>query len=389
MLEIQKFLRSHSPKSALSKAAEKFKLDVSEEGDLVQLNYGMDSPRGIPETDECRGLILEKPSWRLVAYPFYRFYNAHEGFAASLDLNTSSLMEKLDGTLITMYPYKGEIKVATRGMVFAHGSVGPARKGEFVEFSFADLFWKTVRENYSHALCSEIGFLGDTCIMFELTTPENRVVTPYFSRGLHLLAARCISDDWKELDPNELDALSFNMGIPRPKVYEFKNADHINSMISMLPTLEEGFVLVDFAQMVRGSFARIKIKNPQYLAAAHLLGSNFNPKRVLEVILKDAEDEFISYFPEYKDTFVKVRVAFEELAFQLQQEYDAIKHLCSDPKNREQKKVFAEQAKKSTCPSVLFKVVGGHSPTARHALEAMGQFKVDSVYDLLCHTTLK
>ena len=84
MLAIQKYLRE----KGLDAAVEEFKLSVNTDGSLVQLNYTMfDSPRESQECCECRGLILDSArDWAVVAYPFFRFFNEHEGPAAKIDL---------------------------------------------------------------------------------------------------------------------------------------------------------------------------------------------------------------------------------------------------------------------------------------------------------------
>ncbi len=385
-LAIQKFLREQHPNTAIKKAVEKFGIDVSEQDDLVQLNYGIDSPR-VQETNECRGLILKKFTWDIVAYPFYRFFNHTEGHAAKCNLDSSVLFQKLDGSLLIVYPHNGTINVATRGMMFAHGTVGAAYMKTTSAKTFADLFWETIGM-VCPKLSNKYMWPNDICFCMELTTPENRVVTPYFDKKVHVLSARRTTD-WEELSQAELLNVCEYMGLPMPKVYEFKNDKHINSLMSMLPTLDEGFVLVDYNQKSNGSFARIKIKNPRYLAAAHLLGSHFSPKRVLECILADGEEEFLSYFPEYKDTFVKVNVALEVLSHELQNEYNAIQHLCLDPKDRAQKKVFAAEAVKTRCSSVLFNLISGSISSVRQGLFDMGRNNLDKLYEILLRTTLK
>jgi len=46
---------------------------------LVILNYSQfDSPKDHPLVRECRGLVLEVGSWKIVARSFYRFFNFGE-----------------------------------------------------------------------------------------------------------------------------------------------------------------------------------------------------------------------------------------------------------------------------------------------------------------------
>ena len=46
---------------------------------------------------ECRGMILEKGTWDVVALPFLKFFNAGEKHAAVIDWTSARVYEKLDG----------------------------------------------------------------------------------------------------------------------------------------------------------------------------------------------------------------------------------------------------------------------------------------------------
>ena len=94
-LAIQKAIRERG----LDAVVDEFSLKVREEGDLVQLNYNqIDSPRGVVEADECRGLILRRDTWEVVAHSFTRFFNLGESEAdVPTDLQRCVLLEKMDG----------------------------------------------------------------------------------------------------------------------------------------------------------------------------------------------------------------------------------------------------------------------------------------------------
>jgi hypothetical protein len=50
-----------------------------------------------PEIQDCRGIILEKGTWKVMSLAFRKFFNAEESNAAKIDWNTASVLEKLDG----------------------------------------------------------------------------------------------------------------------------------------------------------------------------------------------------------------------------------------------------------------------------------------------------
>jgi tRNA splicing ligase len=71
----------------------------------LQLRYDQfRSPFGEPIVQECRGLILdEKENWKLVAYPYKKFFNYQEKYAAELDWKNITVYEKVDGSIATLY----------------------------------------------------------------------------------------------------------------------------------------------------------------------------------------------------------------------------------------------------------------------------------------------
>jgi len=113
MLNVQEYLI----KNGLQKLQDEFHIEVKEYPDRVTLNYSqIDSPKFNPICDECRGLILRKGTWEVMAMSFVRFYNFAEGIEekdklsgnqreASFDeprtwklcLNDALIQNKLDG----------------------------------------------------------------------------------------------------------------------------------------------------------------------------------------------------------------------------------------------------------------------------------------------------
>lgn len=340
MLEIQKYLRSKHPTSAVRHACEEFDLEVDEKDDLVLFNYGFTGKsKGRRAGEECRGLVLEKPSWNVVAYPFYRFYNAHEGYAAKIDYSTATLQKKLDGSMVTLYPYKGDWHVATRGKLDASGRVGSWDK------TFAQYFWETFQK---YADKSVLNVAGNSCITMELTGPDNRVITPYNESALTILMGRDL-DSLNELPPTPLKALSKLWGIPVVESFSYSTGDHIKNLVKMLPALEEGFVVVDYAHPSLGNFPRVKIKNPKYLEAHAFIGSGFNIKKAAELVLGGGADEFVEYFPEYKEILYSIKEKLACLIEELEGNYKSIKHI-------ESRRDFAFSAQRTKLPWVMFKL---------------------------------
>lgn len=69
----------------------------------------IDSPMSNAIVQDARGTILdEDDNWRIVAFPFRKFFNFNESNAAKLNWSGGvKVMEKLDGSLMILYSYKG------------------------------------------------------------------------------------------------------------------------------------------------------------------------------------------------------------------------------------------------------------------------------------------
>lgn len=349
MLAIQKFLKAKGH-DALSKAIERFKIDIyNEDPELIVLNYHMiESPRGIQEVEECRGLVLERKTWNVVAYPFYRFYNQHEKpYAAKVNMENSVLFEKRDGTLCTLYYYDGW-KVATRSRPMAEGQVNDSKE------TFASLFWRTLEGNYgNHWERMEYRNLN---FVFELTGPQNRVLTPYHKNDVRLLSIRHIDNyahKYEEFPLPKLQEVARKIKIPMVKIYDFKDLKSIQGRVmDSLESLDEGFVLVDYTKKKNGSYHRIKIKNPQYLKAHRLIGSGFNSYKAMELVLGGDTGEFLGYFSDYRPLVEKVEKILQGYCEEVDSDFKRLYVGYND--TDEWRKQFAIAAHTTKNPSIMF-----------------------------------
>jgi hypothetical protein len=309
MLETQKYLI----KNGLAKLKEEFKIEVREyqtEGISV-FNYSMiDSPRFHPIADECRGLILKNNTWEIVAYPFNRFMNWGEGVQKEKikNINTQRvssfneyetkdfnilkaiLENKIDGSIMVLRNENDKWKVSSRSMAYAEGTTN---FGITFEQCFMDAEKKT---NLFEFLRNNPDMKKFTFI-FELIGPYNRVVTKYDKNEIILLGCRNIeeSNNYRELTVTELDNLASLMKVKRPEYYKAESYEELMKIVESFPTLDEGVVLK--IENMNGSHWRIKLKNPAYLAVAHLRSNGkISPKRVLHLVMTNDHSEYLQYF---------------------------------------------------------------------------------------------
>jgi hypothetical protein len=134
-----------------------YKLNIRESKahpQLYSITYDLiKSDFKLPLVSECRGIILEKDTNRLICWPFNKFWNHGEGKAAKIDWNSAKVQEKYDGSLMKLYHYDGEWIVATNSVVDSNEAF------IFKNFTFYDMFLACWR--------ATIGMDGEEAIKFD------------------------------------------------------------------------------------------------------------------------------------------------------------------------------------------------------------------------------
>lgn len=304
-LKIQKALRSRISLTKLNNDYGIIHKQSVDNPSLYLFKYDqIRSPMTEQLVQECRGLILDKEkNWNIVCFPYTKFFNYGETNAATLDLNSTYAYPKLDGSLMSLYYYNNKWCVATSGNPDAAGPIYSTGNNTI---SFKEFFWKTWNElGYSLPSVKAKGF----CFMFELISPFNRVVVNYKTNNIILHGIKDLFTNL-ELDINNKDIYSWKeeIGIANwhyCKKIPFNNIEElINTTEELDPLQQEGFILVD------GNFNRVKIKNSSYVRLHHVR-SNVSFKSILEIIRNNEGEEFLQYFPEYKDLYIEVETKFD------------------------------------------------------------------------------
>lgn len=315
---------------------------------LVLLKYNqIESPMGDPLVQKCRGLILdEEDDWAVVSYPYDKFFNSGEGHAAELDWASARVYEKLDGSICTLYNYKGEWMIATNGSPDASGTL-PHNPSS----TFRDLFWHTFYHEEKYDLSK---FDTNLCYIFELMTPENRVVIPHTSRALVLTGARDLTT-LKEVRPEEA---AEKTGVRVVRTFALDSIEAALEAAETLGGLEsEGFVVCD------GNFNRQKVKGKAYVSLHHLK-SSLSVRRLVELAQANEGDEFLSYFPEYRNEFLNIKAKLEDLCIEVEGQYEA-------NKNIEVQKDFALAVKHLPYSAALFATRAGKAETPSKFIRKM------------------
>lgn len=317
-----------------------FGISVSEFNNLILLNYSqIDSPKTDPLVRFCRGIIVEKNSWNIVHYPFYRFYNFEEVIEEQKKFNWDNAVatQKIDGSLWGVFNYNDEWYISSRS------KIGGLNKTNFCEVTFGDIFDKAIspysRNEFFEKLDKNLDYT------FELVSPYNRIVTPYEKCEIYLIGLRNKLNNFSEISLIEAEKIShisdfINSGIIKiPKIIslkdnngKFRGFQEMKQLAELGKATDEGFVVVDWSSYDNEveAFPRVKVKNSAYVALHHLRGTlennSLNYANILNIIIKNEQAEVISAFPFYKNFFDEVQMKYNIWIKECNEAFENIKY---------------------------------------------------------------
>jgi T4 RnlA family RNA ligase len=341
VIEFIKQFAQHSPdgiEGGLKALTEQFAICVKKVDDLLVLNYNqIDSPKTHPIVMECRSLILEAETLKVVSRSFDRFFNLGEALNVmpDIDWNKAVAYEKVDGSLIKIYEHNGRWNISTKGT--AYGESDCMGYG----ITFAELVYQALGiddDETFQDLCHQADLWHGNTYIFELTSVENRVVKRYEGYKLHYLACRVNATG--EYDENE-KRHALQLGAYEIKEYCFDTPEECIRTARELKDLDEGYVVYQDGVPIA------KIKSPAYVAVHHIRGEGLNPKRVMQLVLTNEQEEYLQYFPEDRNVIQPYIDAKCKLDLHLVEAYNAIKWI-------DNQKEYALAAKKYPFQSALF-----------------------------------
>lgn len=291
MLRVQEFLMANPTNWRELLMAPPYSLKIKDKGNLVLFKYDqISSDFNYEICRECRGLILEKGTWRVVRAAFNKFFNIDESFADKIDWDSAAASQKEDGSLISLYYYDGW-HIATNSSIDAYdaelNSVVYKNFGELAAAAFEKygLDFKSLNPNYTYTM--------------ELCSSFNKVVLSYPELTLFHILTR---------DNTTLEEVEVNIGVPKPAQYKFNSESDYRKLVANFGDNTEGIVVRDRYNH------RVKIKTQLYFQL-HKLANNGSVKieEIVELIQKNDDAEFLSYFPEYQSYFDFVRAKLNQL----------------------------------------------------------------------------
>lgn len=300
---------------------------------------------------QCRGIILDKETHEVVCRGFDKFFNYGEVHAVNIDWKSAYATEKIDGSLIKVWwseRYKTWM-ISTNGTINAFNAPIQSDLSPYV--SFGDMFYENYNELVNDWIDIQDNIRYDyedeeyVTFLYELCSPWTRIVVPHDEVKLYHLGIRGNSTgryyEYDHQDPY----------VPKPKKFDVSDLDSIVTTAQELPYDQEGYVIID------KDYNRLKVKSPKYLAVHHLKNNGvINKARVLDLIIRGEQGEFLSYFPEFRDAFEDLQTKLD--IFMKALGYDVSlfeQHRDQD----ESRKDFAMWAKRTKLPALMFSLLDG------------------------------
>jgi hypothetical protein len=374
-MQVIEFIKRHSTSihdldEGLSALTEQLAISVKKVDDLLVLNYNqIDSPKTNPIVMECRSLILEAGTLNVVSRSFSRFFNYGEALNVMpvIDWSKAVAYDKVDGSLIKIYRRKGRWNVSTKGT--AYGESDCMGYGvTFKELVLKALGCDTDAEFQSLLNGSLLHY--HITYIFELTSVENRVVKRYDGYKLHFLAARNNENGTYETKFEHWwlkdEACPLAKLIHHPKEYRFNTVEECLRTSRELKDLDEGYVIYQDGVPIA------KVKSPAYVSCHHIRGEGLNPKRIMQLVLVNEQDEYLQYFPEDREVFTPYVEAYIKLDAHMDAVYDSIRH-------SETVKEFAIKAQPFPFKAALFQA----RAAGRSVLSAFNDLRESYKMDIL------
>jgi hypothetical protein len=303
-------------------------VDVPYHKDWYMLNYNLfESELSNPIVKACRGTIMEispdRSVVKAICLPYYKFFNYDDVNGDTINWNTAKVRNKADGQLIKMFKYEGQNYWCTNG---SPNVETPLDYTDEKIHNYKELLFESIRKDLKQTAvsswsddngnfyCKDIDWVNKIpdgwTLMFELTSPYNRIIVEYKEIKLWFHGAR--DENGIEHDPEEI-AERFGIPYEIPKQFNFKDFDQAFAVIKDWKGLEnEGLVVCD------ADFHRVKVKCDDYLKVKFIRDIS-TPKGIFWIVISEAYDDLTSH-PEIqelaekqKDELLEVMNKFREL----------------------------------------------------------------------------
>lgn len=225
----------------------------------------------------------------LISAGFPKFTNWGENpqhFPVPTSLDDCSIIDKIDGSLLIVSKYKGQLITRTRGTIDASSL---EKNGNEIEI-FKRQYLSRIEEYY----CG-IDTWSDSWL-FEWMTPKQRIILNYGDNPQWSLVGLIYHKNYGLASQFDLSQLAINSGFSRPQSYIFKSIENLLDEVDKWKNLEGVCVYSNNGQTIH------KVKSTDYLVK-HRFKSNATLENTLELFFncglpayRDFEKELIKQF---------------------------------------------------------------------------------------------
>jgi len=383
MLRVQKFLKTHSLEELRE---DPYNLHVTAKGDLILLKYNQfKSNLANLIVQECRGIILEKDTWKIVCHPYHKFFNMGEPNAyALLDLNDAHVFEKVDGSIIKVYHYADKWHVATNGTIDA----GDATNND--DISFDTLFFDILSvTEFEKLTCN---FNKENTYLFEIIHPSAQIVVDYKGKKEFVFTGMIKNEadekgkaiDYDILSVRKLMEKTFGkLPIRYPRVFELSDVKDVSTLSDIANDENvngntfEGFVV---AKVYNGRVInRVKIKSPDYLTLHRMATGESVTNKLITVLLNNDMDEFEVYLKmipvSIVDEYNGLKTKYFKLIRYLYEEGAVYKKNAEDMSRKELALLIQSRIKRH-CTGFIFTMIDNPTVTPEDLVRKLGVKKL-------------
>lgn len=253
-------------------------------------------------------LIFRSSIWNsngeLISAGFKKFFNYQEQpdlESQPTDLKGCTSVEKLDGSLLIVSKYKGEMIYRTRGT----STVANMENGYEIPL-LVEKYKKFFKSNIWNSDTTEWSYL------FEWITPTNKIVINYGDEPDITLVGIVNHEDYRYITQHELDVFAKIFDLKRPQTYQYTNITDLVSDVEKFTDKEGICLYFNKDQSIR------KVKSIWYLKL-HLFKAQVSLENLIDVYLSISFLGLPPEFASYKKTcdFIESQFDFECLQMSL------------------------------------------------------------------------
>lgn len=212
----------------------------------------------------------------LVSAAFPKFMNWGENpehFPVPSSLKNTRIMEKIDGSLLIVSKWNGQVILRTRGTVDATKLDNGWELDQFINGYLAKLL----------ALCPDDTW--DFSFLFEWVSPNQRIILNYGDNPEWYLVGYVIHDTYSLLMQDAVDFWASQIGCPRPPCYTFPSIQDLMSDVELWKGKEGIVIYSNNGQTLH------KVKSLEYLVK-HRFKSEATLENTLEMYLAAGQPSY-------------------------------------------------------------------------------------------------